>query len=383
MSRNICILTQPLRNNYGCVLQAYALQLILKRKGYNVVTDESQYKRLPFKRLVIGRFNSIIFNILSGKFNFNFFHKDIPISYYLKANEKFRLFIKENIDTIEFFGNRRRPSKIMINKFDTFIVGSDQVWRPKFSNIYAYLLDFCKDYSVKKIAYAASFGIETDIEFSPVIKVSTKKLATRFNAISVREDSGISLCKSLWDIDAQLVLDPTLLLKKKDYISLVEKDSENLYPSKGSLFMYILDKNERAESISNIVSNKLHLRPYEIMPREKLTKQNLNNPEAYRFERVTQWLKSFIDAKFVITDSFHGMVFSIIFNKPFLVLPNKNRGLTRFTSLLNMLSLQNRLIVGDNLSYDILEKEIDYSSVNNNLEILRESSIDFLFKNLK
>ena len=242
----------------------------------------------------------------------------------------------------------------------------------------SFLLDFAEaNKDVKKIAYAASFGVDK-WEFSDEETKIAKHLLPLFDAVSVREDSGVTLCENYLGVQAEHVLDPTMLLDKEDYISLIKAECEP--QSEGNLFTYILDSSEHKQKIVDNLADKLKLKPFEVQPKYKHpSKDNIKkNIEDCVYPAVTKWLRAFYDAKFVVTDSFHGCVFSIIFNKPFIAIGNKDRGLARFKSLLSLYRLENRL---NNVNPDSLDI-IDWSFVNNSRTNFKEKSLHFLNSNL-
>lgn len=378
----IGILTQPLYNNYGGILQNYALQKILKDMGHEVWTIDRRYERMP----LYVRYGSVAKRIIK-----NILGKRVPLRAWTTKEEEVKIsththrFIKENIQQTKSIYSTKEIVQIQKQyNFDTFIVGSDQVWRPQYSpRLTNYFLDFVeKDQNVKKIAYAASFGVDY-WEYSKKEKKKCANLVKKFDAISVREDSAIEICKTYLGVEAVQVLDPTLLLDKTDYIHLVEKD--NVPKNKGKLFVYILDRTKEKDEIVKELSNYKKIDPFEVMPVKSFDEVGVKKLEQCIFPAVTEWLRAFMDAEFVITDSFHGTVFSIIFEKPFLIIGNKDRGLTRFTSLLNLFRLENRLIYSSNelTNYSIIDKAIDYSHVNSLHQEEKEKSINFLSSSLK
>jgi hypothetical protein len=374
----ILILTQPLHNNYGGILQAYALQTVLKRMGHDVVTDSKPYKNTSIVRRIAGVCKRIIFKyVLKKDIGTSVF---FPFLTFKIFNRHILRFIKENISTIDFFKGGKRPKKRTIKAYDVIIVGSDQVWRKRYSNVSAHLLDFTKGMDIKRIAYAASFGTDDLSEYTPELIEHTAKLAEQFDAISVREDSGVVLCKKYWNVEAVHLLDPTLLLNRSDYIQLVMQDKTNISQSQGNLFVYILDQTAEKQQIVNEISSTLHLSAFEILPENTSALKDLKELNKYIFPPVTQWLQSFIDAEFIITDSFHGTVFSIIFNKPFIVIGNKKRGLARLFSLLKAFNLENHLISSSN---EIILNKIEWNNIKNTIFDKRKESIRFLSDNLK
>ena len=204
---------------------------------------------------------------------------------------------------------------------DIVIVGSDQVWRPKYNYIIEDMyLKFAEGLSIKRIAFAASFGVD-NWEYTPKQTRECSKLAKKFDAISVREESGVKLCREHLGVDATLVLDPTLLLTKEDYLPICE---EVPVCSEKYLAVYVLDENaEVAATYENEAAARgLTVKKFHADSNSTLT--------------VPEWLAMFRDASYVVTDSFHGTVFSIIFGKDFKCIYNKSRGSARFESLLKL-----------------------------------------------
>ena len=151
-SKKICILTQPLWHNYGCLLQAYALQKCLKALNYEVVTDESPRRFLTFTEKLIDKSKRMIAYYVLGRKTVN------PNPFYPTEKSWKRIcnntskFVSKRIDTVDFFNGNQSSSKEMINSFDTFIIGSDQVWRDSYSRVETYFGDFLEQGN-KKIFY--------------------------------------------------------------------------------------------------------------------------------------------------------------------------------------------------------------------------------------
>jgi hypothetical protein len=206
-------------------------------------------------------------------------------------------------------------------------------------------------------------------------------LAKNFNAISVREDSAVKLSNDNLGVDAVHVLDPTMLLTKEDYEELVVKDQVS--KSKGNLMIYVLDKSYKNTEIIQQVAIELGLIPFSLMPLYTFSSVGKKYIKDCVFPPVTEWLRGFMDADFVITDSFHGTVFSIIFNKPFLSIGNAGRGVTRFTSLLKIFGLENRLVLpSEKFSIKKIKGNIDFDKVNQILSNEKKRSKEFLFNAL-
>lgn len=371
--KKIAILTQPLGHNYGGIIQNYALQKVLKDMGHQPETINRVGNRHAFQILfILSRCKQFVYkyilqkNILTkkereliDKNNLSFLKKYINRSVLINADN----------DLSEYFKN---------NKFDAVIVGSDQTWRPKYSpNIYNYYLDFLEDnQQIKKLAYASSFGT-AEWEYTTEETEKCKKLVKQFDAISVREAAGVDLCKNKLGVDATHLLDPTLLLTADDYSEIINRPKENK-----ELFTYVLDESKEKQDFINEVSQKLNLKQHTNQgisfnanvkrPLEELIKPPLET-----------WLQGFRDAEFVITDSFHGTVFSIINKKPFISLVNVERGASRFESFLSKLGLEERMVYDvETFDQNLLEKNIDYEAVHQKLNVLKEESLNFLKENL-
>lgn len=374
----IGILTQPLKTNYGGLLQAYALQTVLKRMGHEVLTINLFRKERPIqtikKFLLIAK--RLILHYISCK--------NEPIRTWLTTKEENLIsrhtnrFIKENIRQTETIESKNIQYLINKYKFDAYIVGSDQVWRPKYSTCLSnYFLDFLDDNNhAKRIAYSASFGVD-NWEFTEGQTKQCSSLVKKFNAVSVREHSAINLCKEKLGIEVTLQLDPTLLLEKEDYIKLIEKD--NIPKSEGNLMIYILDKNKNNDEIIQVVSKELNLSSFSVMPKSKLNEVDKYSIKDCIYPPVTEWIRGFMDAEFIITDSFHGTVFSIIFNKPFISIGNQERGITRFSTLLKFVGLENRLILSlDELTTEMIYESIDYIKINDIIKKKKMSAFKFI-----
>ncbi len=384
----ICILTQPLHWNYGGLLQAFALQKVLRDMGHDVETDANGALR---RKSLLKR---ISFALTFAVKRYLFGSKKVVPSRYRFAGLNYRdevvvpevntrRFIENHIRTTDFFGSEVAPTESKLAEYDALVVGSDQVWRGAYSKLPSYFLEFTKDIpssKLKRVSYAASFGIDNMSEFSSTDMKLCSVGAKLFNAISVREDSGVALCREGFDVDATHVLDPTMLLSAEDYISTIEEGDKEQRDN--VMMAYVLDRGEDKSAIVDAVAKKLNLTPLSIMPKAKFS-HGMKDPSKAILPAVSTWLAGFRDAKFVVTDSFHGTVFSIIFNKPFIAIQNSRRGSARFTSLLKIFGLESRLASSvDDLTDDMLEG-VDFERVNKVRKEWIEMSMIFLKKGLK
>ena len=374
----IGILTLPLHTIYGGILQAYALQTVLEKMGHEVVVFDTPKKnslpplwKLPLslaKRILLKSMGRID-RILIERYN----NRVYPV-----ITKEIQPFIDEKIHR-KVFANF---SKIGAREFDAIVVGSDQVWRSIYfvpmwlgfpiENAY---LSFTKGWNLKRISYAASFGTDK-WEYNEEQTLHSREALQMFDAVSVREENGVKLCKQYFDVDALHVLDPTMLLDVNEYIELFKQ--KQTPKSKGNLLNYVLDETDEIESLIKKVASMKKMVPFAVNnPYEGDNTKPLNQ----RIKpSVEAWLRGFYDADFVITDSFHACVFSIIFKKQFIVIGNKERGMARFESLLKMFGLEERLVdekVDVNNLYPI-----DYDKVYNLYGQLKERSLHFLSENL-
>lgn len=353
--------------NYGGLLQNFALQQVLKSQGYEVETiDQGERKWFVEKYQILK--NWIAFFLLPHKY-------PKPEIKYTPTKQEMAI-IKKNT---EGFINKYISRNIVIHShkdivkfanqkmFDVYIVGSDQCWRPCINK---YLFDMFLAFAqhikdIKRIAYAASFGTD-QWEFNSLQEEKCIPLARLFDLVTVRESSGVDLCKKYLGVNAVQVLDPTMLLDKDCYERLVSDN--HTQSSEGLLFHYILDPNKEKMELVDAVAKKTRYAAFTTMPKyraeyrsKKDVKQHI---EDCVYPPVTQWLKSFMDAKMVIVDSFHGAVFSIIFQKPFWVVKNDTRGNARFDSLLGLFQLKDRLVCPSDLNRINWMEPVNWSLVN-------------------
>jgi len=348
----IGILTYHYAYNYGAVLQAYALKTYLESCGHTVeVLNYNTSQLFRKKRSLKSRFLSFAWNcirfFIGGR----------------KKNKTFATFRKDFllVSSKEMKNAEELKTFIKTNKFDAFVVGSDQVWNPVINGRDSnYYLSFA--ISELKISYAASFGMSS---LDKADLASVRENLERFNAISVRESTACDILKSAGvSKEASVVLDPVFLLNKSDWSGIA---SERLIPEKYVL-CYVMPGDSKIEANISSYANKLRDRyGYKVI--------YLGRKEYYRFKNDGKDMIGASPADFislikyadvVLTNSFHGTAFSIIFNKQFLSF--KNSGLSgerqlssRIYDLLYSLNLLSRII--DAEDNDIPDLEIDYASV--------------------
>lgn len=368
----IGILTVPFNNNYGGYLQSFALMTILKRMGHEptlVMRRHDKSKSTWKKRLKY--FLKGIMHTIKSKSLCPLIYKVEGDYEYLGSN--MHEFVEKWIQPLSpYLYSTDELKSYCHGSFDAYIVGSDQVWRsiyvPQIGN---YFLDFTYGWHVKRIAYAASFGTDNPEYTNREIEVC-RCLVRKFDAVSLREESGKKVFEKYnWSSEnLQVVLDPTLLLSADDYKNLVKNETQG---NSDYIFYYVLDKNVKVSKVLDVVSTKLNL------PLSGIS----NIQQDYKpLPSIEFWLSQIMNSSFVVTDSFHGMVFSIIFNKPFVVLVNERRGADRFVSLLSILGLEERMIMNIQNLNRVFCHKVDWSKVNCILNIGQKNSISFIDKSL-
>lgn len=362
----VAILTLPLHTNYGGIIQALALQTVLENMGHDVKVINKDWH--PRRIYWLTRYpQRIVRKYL--------FRENIPIFYEQHSHDEYERRATKIIPFIEHYISRRQVQDLsdIRDEFDALVIGSDQIWRPcYFASISHRVVDafgaFANKWNIRRLSYAASFGVDNLNEFNQHDIRKIKKILRSFCGVSVRESSGVELCKKYFGIEAIQVLDPTMLLPKDFYENLI-KDCSN--ERQQGIMEYILDPDSCKNKIINEIKKQTKLPSF----------STISSSEQYQAS-LEQWLAGFRDASLVVTDSFHACVFSIIFHKPFIVVSNPERGLSRITSLLDMFGLQHHLV--DNM---VQIRSIDGYILNNQVyETLlgwQKRSMQFLLSSLK
>lgn len=328
--------------NYGAVIQAYALQKCLIKLGYE--TEIINY--VPKRPVLINSFVAL------KNRDRKFFHKEHNISSFRRKY-------------LRLSGHKLGSSKKLKKYSDVYshiVVGSDQIWNYSFTMgaeggcTLSYFLNFAGN-QTKKISYAASFGMDSaSDDYIKVVEPWIKD----FDSISVRENTGVKIAEQL-GVDADIVCDPTLLLRKEDYeLLLPSPNVTNNY-----IYSYILHGRENdVVGITKAIQSSY--------PDSKIIAEN--------GEGIIEWLANIRNAKYVITNSFHGMMFSLIFNTPFIVVPVKGSKMNdRIYTVLGLVGLTDRIVEDE---YSIPTAEIDWSIVNTKLESSRREGISYLQRNI-
>ncbi len=354
-------MTQALLNNYGGVLQNFALQQVLRKLGHDPITLDY----IPPKSSI-----RVLLSLLLTPFLFftkkkRKFQDCLPC----KRDGLFQEFISRYIITSEIIGHYN-PSLIRKYNLDAIIVGSDQVWRPIYNKdvIFDMYLKFTSNFNIRRVAYAASFGVSS-WEYSLDQQLQCAKLVKDFDAVSVREDSAALLCRDYLGVNANVVLDPTLLLSESDYLHLLPIITKE----KDYVLTYILNPTSRRNKLINGIVSPLSANVINVCVERRIK---------YSIE---DWLSLFLNAKYIITDSFHGTVFSIIFHKQFSVLDNPERGSSRLQSLLKKFGLLDHIIIDgeDGVIMPDNIEEAEWNRIDSEINRLREYSIKYLIDALE
>lgn len=355
MSRNklkINLLTFNSALSYGAVLQTYALARVLEELDCDVEIIDFRAPFLP--PVPTGLWS------LKTYYSLTRFRKEILFYRFRKKylNKKTRaIYSLEGLKKFKF-------------EADYFVVGSDQVWNPDITKKYAavYFLDFVKG---KKLSYAASFG-KNHWNYDETFNKTIIRLLNDFSAISVREEDSLKILSGKFGQHGTAVLDPTLLLK--DYSEFVPD-----FVIKDQISCISVNNSKTPLIITSKIQEELGL-PAFVLDAKKLYNRVLPVP----FISVQDWLKYIAESKLVITDSFHGVAFCIIFQKQFIAIKTHPARFIRIKDLLDRLGLSDRIFERTDMNgiSELIRKEIDYSAVNLKLHEMKIRSMNFLREHL-
>ena len=369
-------------DNYGQILQSYALQRVLKEKGHS-----PEIIRYGFHEFL---YPSIHFKDIFGKSGLKniYNHFNLFIRQFLKNEDvrKFRVFQKKYFHFSRETYNTLKDLQLNAPYADCYIAGSDQIWAQilAYENNRSFFLDF-GDRDIRRVAYAPSFALkEYPIELLPIL---TEQLS-KFNAISVREPNGVNIC-ALAGYEAKLVLDPTLLLSSGAYCKLCSCKFTitqspycfiyhvNVYSPNALLWDSIKQYNY-LQGIANIAT---------YANGDKSKNMHILDKAQYVYPTIEQWLLLIKNAQYVVTTSFHGIAFSILFHKPFIYCPvpeSKYAANDRVYSLLERLNITDRTLYDSNVDKTarIIETSIRWDEVDQNLYKLKKDSLDFLLSSI-
>ena len=352
----IGILTFHCAHNYGAVLQCYALQRYLHSLGHDILIINYRPKYLLEPYSVVPNLKVTSF-IRWTKILLNFI-LTFPIR--IMRYRKFEEFINKDIASLNC---------------DVYIMGSDQIWNPKitegFDSVYFGGFEVGKD--VKKIAYAASMGLQN---LTKEQALYLAKSLSNFNAISVREYKTISLLQPLTNLTISQVVDPTFLLRGKDWDNLASKVP--LCKEKYVL-TYQVAVNPNVNRIARLIAKQLNARLIRLVawPTRNYSR------ELKQVVDPSEFLSYFRHAECVVTSSFHGTAFSILYRRPFYVVDLhslRSGSNERLKTLLSLFHLEEHYIPEER---NAVFQKIDYTDIDTQLESVRGESQKFLLDNLK
>lgn len=360
----IAILTYHRANNIGAVLQAYALQEVITALGGNVeiLNYKSDFLEIKYEGLQLLGVRSIkqlIKWVLGGKSK-----KESKIKF-----DRFRL-KHLNISHIQFNKENISLSNVY---YDTFVVGSDQVWNMKLNgNDDNFLLSFVADPN-RRFSYAASFGSSNIPRMND--KLFIRELS-KFSQISAREEEGKNFITKELGFDCSIVLDPTLLLSNKEWSRRIEISNSNI--KKDYILLYTVAPGNNIQGIARRLAKENGYDVYHIHYSDIPT----FGFKDFRGCAPSEFLSLVRGAKLILTTSFHGFCFGLIFNKKtfFELDGNPINNNSRITTLSNLMNLNSFEIKDGNID---LHNEPDFNEINIKLKVLRESSINYIKKMIK
>lgn len=371
-------------DNYGQQLQCWALQRYLKKLGHESFLIRYLYKESVWRKWLKIMVKTALIYPLLGWWR----HRDIrrmeAVNRVKNEVRRFEEFRNSHINQTQRIYGTLKELRQDPPVADVYIAGSDQIWHPvllRRKDDRVFWLDFGED-KVRRIAYAVSYGVD---EWPSGLQAELSRRLPRFDALSVREGSGVSICQAAGK-EAVHVLDPTLLLSKDDYLSLMED-----IPGKSSPYMYIYSIN---------ISKKEDIRWSELRgfaEREGLSLivtpasgylpgRELFEGVEYCYATIPEWLSLIRYSGFVVTTSFHGVVFCICFHKPFIYFPllgTHAKGNSRVLNLLSKLSLSDNVWKASGDFERIYNLLVDWDKVEELLAPLRDKSTSFLKQVLK
>jgi hypothetical protein len=347
-------------SNYGAVLQAFALKEAVKDFGdVKIIDFDNKHVSKSLKHI---RFGTSLHSILG-------MGKDLcRLLPRIKVIKKFNSFLTDNMELTPF------ESK-SLESFDVLISGSDQIWNPRCISpslkfLSEYFLDFGNE-SQRKISYASSCG---SYEFSSKELLVLKEYLEKYQYLGVRELKTSVMLTDLLDTEVQHVVDPTLLLTKEDWLI---KLGDNNFRKEEYILVYVIKKTELLKNTIKYIKSALDLKV--ILVEQGLYFDNIID-EHIRDAGPEDFISLINNAKYIITDSFHGTTFSVIFNKPFVsVSPGAN--VNRISSLLEKIGLKDRIIHNSNNINELI-LDCDFKLANKALNEERIKSKNYLTKAL-
>lgn len=385
--KKVGIVSCYFKNNYGSMLQAYATKKILDNNNIPNETINIDYNE-DFKKGKRKYYATQLFNYKFIKNKSGM----IKMKFQKKINRELGKNIEQRNKKYKEFRNKINLSrsnntyvdltKQAEEKYTDVIVGSDQLWLPV--NVIAdyYTLNWVPD-NVNKISYSTSFGFS---EIPEKYNEIYRKFLNRINHLSTREESGVKIIKKIINKDAKLVCDPTILLTKEEWKN--EIDTKPIYNEK-YILCYFLGNNIEHRKFAERLRKKTGCKIISLNHSDEYVKYSDTFCDYAPYNiGPEEWINLIMNAEYVCTDSFHGTVFSILFNKKFFDFRrhnNKSKVSTnsRIDSLLDVAGInKQRILTGSENIDDVLKYEIDYDTVNKNISNFREESKKWLLDSI-
>lgn len=377
----IGILTLPMGNNYGGILQAYALQQTLVGMGHEVFLLDrgwpehwSAYETLSY----------IVYKTLSLFGRERITKQECE----RRTGPEMKRFVETHFPNRVWVNASAKDlgaSTIKSLSLDAIVVGSDQIWRREYARRIGFcFLDFARTWGIKKVAYAASFG-KDDWTYSPAETRQCAELLKEFDAVSVREKSAAELCQKHFGVKAEVMPDPTLLWTPSIPLEgegSQESKVESLKSEVGKreVISYFLAWTIENRAVADAVAKELQM---EHRPLCKGIYFGTDPQKVTPLGSVESWLESFQTAAAVVTDSFHGTVFAILNHRPFVTLANKSGGISRIHTLLEHYGLEQHLVSSADEAAKVVGSPVDWHKVDEILLEDRKRAHKFLSNSLK
>lgn len=364
-------------HNYGSILQAYALQNFLENMGYQ--TEIIRYKktnlikqasRLLYRPLLEATIRTKWKNIYCKVFKKELYHTVLQ-----SREHAFGDFVDKNLTFSEIFRGRQA----LVNgckKYDSFVLGSDQVWNPMNLGGDFFTMTFIPEQQ-KKITYAPSFGVS---EIPENQKKATATYLKRIDYISVRESNGVKIVKELTGRDVPQVVDPTILLDKAVWD---RKKGERII-KENYIFCYFISNNKAYRDYAKRLSERTGLKIACIPHVDEYVKADVGFGDiVLQYVGPLEFVNLISSASYVCTDSFHGSVFSTLYERPFFTFSryygeSADSTNSRLYSFLSLIGMEGRMCKADTV---IEEEDLltpDFSKAKEKLAVSRKASIEYL-----
>lgn len=359
-------------NNFGACLQAYSLQTVLSNMGI-----ESEIIKYSRHKKPVQTFNlEKVISRLRGLSIKDLFIYALSQKFIKGRKALFEEFRRTRLDFSEEQYYRDSNLNILEKLYDIFACGSDMLWSEEFVEDWNfYYIGFSA--GKKTIAYAPSFGKN---EISEKYKESCKKFITNIDVVSCREEAGVKLIQELSDLKVPQVMDPTMLLTRDEWNSVIADNTTMVQEPYTLLYLFGGTEGKRKKFLQTMENEGTGKNVFLPM-----------NYAQYKAEKLPdigplEYLRLFRDAEFVVTDTFHGLMFSIIYRKPFLVLEREDKNhwakySDRMTSTLDMFGLKDRYVDSSFTDFGRM-RNLDYSFLEDKLEEKRRKSLEYLKKAL-